>query len=61
MGGSRRPGMRMAAVLYVLLVRPLGAGARLFGDPLRLKRPEASNWAHLEAPDPSLERSRRMT
>ena len=51
----------MAAVLYVLLVRPLGAGARLFGDPLRLKRPDASNWAPLEAPDPSLERSRRMT
>jgi hypothetical protein len=59
--GPRQPGTRMAALLYLLLIRPLGAGARHFGDPLRLKRPDASNWAALEAPDPSLERSRRMT
>gem|GEM_PF-5219059 len=58
------PGMgaRLAAVVYFLIVVPLGALYRLVGDPLQARRPvRGSNWVSLETPDPSLKRAQRMT
>jgi hypothetical protein len=49
-----------ASALYVLVFVPAGALVRLVRDPLRLRRPSASNWRPLPPADPSLDAAKRL-
>ena len=49
-----------ASAIYFIVVVPIGALTGFAGDPLRRRRPRASNWVALPSPERSLERAREM-
>lgn len=61
---ARRIGEFQARVvlsaLYIVLILPVGCGLRLLADPLRRRRPAATNWTPRPAAAPTLEESRRQ-
>lgn len=50
----------LLTVLYALLVMPVGLGLRLLADPLRRRRPAASNWTPRAGAPATLEEARRQ-
>lgn len=51
----------LLTLFYFTVFVPFGAGLRLFGDPLRLRRPpEGSGWEARESLDAGLPASRRQ-
>lgn len=50
----------LLAVLYAALVMPLGLILRLFRDPLRRRRPAATNWVPRAAAPNTLDEARRQ-
>ena len=51
----------LLTLFYFTVLVPFAAGLRLFGDPLRLRRPpEASGWEAREGQDADLAASRRQ-
>ena len=52
----------LARLVYYLVVTPAGLVARLFTDPLGMRRPPAeSNWRRLPPEDASLDAARRQS
>jgi hypothetical protein len=47
-------------LVYAFCVIPTGLLMRLSGDPLRLKRPETTNWTPIEPKTPSLDSARQQ-
>lgn len=52
-------GRILLAILYILLIVPIGLAVRLFSDPLR-RRPSATNWVRRPAAPATLEEARRQ-
>lgn len=53
-------GRVLLAILYVLLVVPVGLAVQLLSDPLRRRRPPATNWTPRAVARPTLEEARRQ-
>ena len=53
-------GRVLLTVLYALLVVPVGLILRLLADPLRRRRPPASNWVARETAPATMDEARRQ-
>lgn len=50
----------LLTLLYVVLLMPFGLGLRLFADPLRRRKPAASNWMVRAEAAAALDEARRQ-
>ncbi len=53
-------GRVLLTLLYATLVMPVGLILRLVADPLRRRRPQASNWTPRPTPPATLDEARRQ-